>query len=166
MLSRTACDAEPPAVLEPGAPRFVVVSTQASGTPEVILKSCGEIAECQALAETLRTQGDPGPSDPGTYRYDHFVDCRGPVGSTDAFILESRLPEGVPECQLHNRSRTELMLLSEDLMLPERPLSLLAKGMRTPQTSPGCGYIVGGALDNWGACGVLEEHIGILVAPL
>jgi hypothetical protein len=165
VLSEVACDTAPPAVLEPDAPRFVVVSTQTSGVPEAILKSCGDIPDCQALARAIRTQGDPGPREPDSYRYDHFVDCRGPTAS-DAFILESRLPEGVPACQLHIRSRTELMLLVSDLTLAERPLSVLAKGMGTPSTSPGCGYVVAPSAREFGACAVLEEYTAVLVAPL
>lgn len=158
VLAAGGCEWTMPAVLDPSLPHFVVVSTQASGVPELILKSCGAVAECQALAREIRVLGDPEGRQPEGYRYDHFALCE------DAFIAQSRAPDGVA-CQHQWRPRAELMMLVDEMMLSDAEVRLILRsGPSTAPESPGCGYVVLPSASELDACFSLSVHQATRVA--
>jgi len=71
-----------PEVLELNAPRFVLVSTEASGAPEVVLQSCNELPDCQALAREIQAAASPRSATP----YNHLRGCETPL-SAEPFRL-------------------------------------------------------------------------------
>lgn len=155
---RTPCDWPLPAPLDRDAPRFVLVATQASGVPEVILKSCVAIADCQTLGRELREFGEPLSTDADGYLFNHFTGC--PLDATGSDIwLVSRAPAGVPSCQAQWLPTSEVWTdtsgatISTATGLPLRP-------------SPGCGYVVALSIEERDACGAGAQYESRLVSPL
>jgi hypothetical protein len=143
-----------PAVLEAGAPRFVLVSTEASGVPESILQSCVTVADCQALARDIQAAASPRGPTP----YNHLRGCSSPFGARPALL--QFVPTDAPTCQTPWLPRVSV---SGDPSL----LAVSVIGAAdTPEISPGCGYIIPSSLHAGEGCGGYADYEGELVSPL
>lgn len=145
MSSKVPCNVTLPEPLDRDAARLVLVATQASGTPEVILKSCGEVADCLALAREIRTFGDAQSADPDAEAYNHLVACDRAPGSNFEIVLNSRVPEGVPFCQVRWLPRI-------DILRNGSGLTILVSADRPIRASAGCGYVVAPSSGELEAC--------------
>jgi hypothetical protein len=154
------CGSTSPALLDARAPRFVLVSTQASGVPEVILESCDTVADCQLLARDLRETGDRGGTASDTYRYNHFGACTFPI-DVSVTSLQSTPPAGARACDLPWLPSISITRFEPTTVR----MSISARG-GTAETSPGCGYVVMSSLAEDELCSTLTEYTAVLDAPL
>lgn len=157
--AQVPCHGTLPAVLESNSPRLLLVATQASGVPEVILKSCGAVADCQALARELRAFGD-AESDPRNVTPGHHFDaCRLGPGSGADFLLHARVPEGVPFCEAPWLPTTQIYRVGADLTIS------VSTGWRM-RASSGCGYVIAPSLEELAACSLTVQYDARFVSPL
>lgn len=147
-----SCPRSLPDVLEPGAPRFVLVSTAASGLPEIILQSCTTLADCQTLARELQATDNPR----GAASYNRLFGCA--TGPDAAPIVLQSVPADVPSCQLEWQPQVNV---TGD---PSSPTVTVSGLTDMPETSPGCGYIIASVAPY--ACWAMAEYTAVRVSTL
>jgi hypothetical protein len=128
------CTAEPPELIEAGASWFVLVTTESSEGPSVVLASCSGVTECQTSARTIRDS--EGAADRvGDYR--RFQSCGSP-GDTIIYWLESFASDPGRSCQARQRARVTI----EHAATEGEIIVRLANAMRPLLESSGCGYAI------------------------
>jgi hypothetical protein len=124
------CPGALPQVIEMDAPRFVLASTEASGVAEVLLQSCTEVPDCQALAREIRAAAAPRGATP----YNHLLGCETPFNA-ESFALVF-VPPDAASC--HAAGLPEVSVAGGPASL-RVTISSLAN---PPEVSPGCGYVI------------------------
>jgi hypothetical protein len=142
-----------PELLEMDAPYFVLVSTEASGVPEVVLQSCNELPDCQVLARELQAAASPR----GSTLYNHLLGCGTPLAA-EPFILVSAPPDTLP-CQ----AWMPTVSVSGDPSLLRVTIINLSD---PPEVSPGCGYIIASSRREPEACLAFAEYGAVRVSAL
>jgi hypothetical protein len=142
-----------PELLEMDAPYFVLVSTEASEVPEVILQSCNALPDCQALAREIQAAASPRGATP----YNHLLGCGTPLES-EPFFLHAFPADA--SCQA---AWLPQVYVSGD---PSSLLVMASNLSDPPEVSPGCGYIISSARREPDACVAYVQYRAVRVSAL
>jgi hypothetical protein len=148
------CPGTLPSVFDAGTSHFVLVSTEGSGMPEIILQSCADVADCQAVARAIQAADSPRAATP----YNHLRGCELPLESQTVY-LES-VPEDPDACAAD--WPTQVMVLDDSSSLRVS----ISGSADPPDVSPGCGYIIPSSPHSLEYCMKYEEYGAMFVAPL
>jgi hypothetical protein len=155
-----SCAGDLPPVIDTGASHFVLVSTDSSGTPWVILQSCDSVADCQALAREAQATGGPRSTAPGGAPNNLLRACREDQAGEDHLehdhvILQREATAGAACSTAEWWPWVQIQRLQSSLNVT---ISAFAS---PPHTPPGCGSA---GFDE--TCSMLTGYDALLVAPL
>jgi hypothetical protein len=147
------CQDALPEAIEIDAPHLVLVSTEASGVPEMILQSCTTLPDCQAAAREIQAAASPR----GATAYNHLLGCETPLDAEPFFLLF--VPPDTASC--HAAWLPEVAVTGD----PSSLRVMIGGLANPPEASPGCGYVIppSRAAD---ACEAFAEYRAVRVSAL
>ena len=156
------CDAPSlPALFEPETRWFVLVTTQVSTTPVVVLRTCDSVADCQARARSLRDRGDDAGIVAGAQAFRAFSACEPQELGQEIVSVDSIAPGLGPACQSELRPSATLTRAGSELYFELSGGAASAGG-----ESNGCGYVVAQSGREPPPCIAFQSHRALFTAPL
>jgi hypothetical protein len=154
-----SCEAESPMVIEPSGRWIVLVTTQVSGTPLVVLRNCSDVADCQARAQMIRAAGDDA-SVVDADELTAFYACEPEEPGQQVTRLDGLATDAARSCQRRQKP---------SVMISGSPSQLVVdvSGPSSPALeSSGCGYVVSPSPREPAPCTRHERYSATLAASL